>query len=74
MANEFMTIDNEILLDRRKNNVETAPPMTDENGGQINSRVSGKQLELVPTVSSGTRVCFLIQGSCGTKWRHLVNS
>lgn len=38
-----MTTDNEILLDRRQSNVETAPPINDENGNQINSRVSGKQ-------------------------------
>lgn len=53
-----MTIDNEILQDRRKSNVETAPNLNDENGSQINSRVSGKQLELVPIVTSEQEGAF----------------
>lgn len=68
-----MTIDNEILLDRRKSNVETAPALNDENGSQINSRVSGKQLELIPIVTLETRGSVLIQGPYGTKWRHFAS-
>lgn len=40
MAYEFMTVDEEMLVDKRKTNIETTPPVSEKNDGQINSRVS----------------------------------
>lgn len=60
-----MTINNEILLDRKKSNMEKTLPTNDENGSHVSNNGSGKQVELVPTVSEGTRGCFLIPGQNG---------